>query len=145
MGDYYLLKSNGGDTGIKIPVLYWRCPLIRVSVIRGSTVDKTDSYKFECSTYWPVWILYKYLDVSGIAGTSCHKQSWLQSETAVICCSGCRVNTSNKQGVFCVLVDTSGRMGVKRGSGTSGYLVLLYKFRHIWRRWRLGFQWSEQH
>jgi hypothetical protein len=38
MGGCYLLKYNGGDSGIKIPVLYWRCPLIRVSVIRGSTV-----------------------------------------------------------------------------------------------------------
>jgi hypothetical protein len=33
-----LLKYNGGEAGIKIPVLYWRCPLIRASVIRGSTV-----------------------------------------------------------------------------------------------------------
>jgi hypothetical protein len=38
MGGCYLLKYNGGDSGIKIPVLYWRCPLIRVSIIRGSTV-----------------------------------------------------------------------------------------------------------
>ena len=28
----------GGDSGNRIFVLYWRCPLIRVSVIRGSTV-----------------------------------------------------------------------------------------------------------
>ena len=28
----------GGDLGNRIFVLYWRCPLIRVSVIRGSTV-----------------------------------------------------------------------------------------------------------
>jgi hypothetical protein len=26
----------GGDSGNRIFVLYWRCPLIRVSVIRGS-------------------------------------------------------------------------------------------------------------
>jgi hypothetical protein len=38
MGGYYLLKSYGGDSGNRIFVLYWRCPLIRVSVIRGSTV-----------------------------------------------------------------------------------------------------------
>jgi hypothetical protein len=38
MGGYYLLKYNGGDSGIKISVLYWRRSLIRVSVIRGSTV-----------------------------------------------------------------------------------------------------------
>jgi hypothetical protein len=38
MGGYYLLKYNGGDSGIKISVLYWRCSLITVSVIRGSTV-----------------------------------------------------------------------------------------------------------
>jgi hypothetical protein len=38
MGGYYLLKSNGGDSGNRIFVLYWRCPLIRVSVIRGSTL-----------------------------------------------------------------------------------------------------------
>ena len=36
MGGRYL-KYNGGDSGIKISVLYWRCSLIRVSVIRGST------------------------------------------------------------------------------------------------------------
>jgi hypothetical protein len=38
MGGYYLLKSYGGDSGNRIFVLYWRCPLIRMSVIRGSTV-----------------------------------------------------------------------------------------------------------
>jgi hypothetical protein len=38
MGGCDLLKYNGGDSGIKISVLYWRCSLIRVSVIRGSTV-----------------------------------------------------------------------------------------------------------
>ena len=32
------LKYNGGDLGIKIPVIYWRCLLIRLSVMRGSTV-----------------------------------------------------------------------------------------------------------
>ena len=37
MGGCYLLKYNGGDSGIKISVLYWRCSLISVSVIRGST------------------------------------------------------------------------------------------------------------
>jgi hypothetical protein len=30
--------TDGGDSGTRIFVLYWRCPLIRVSVIRGSTV-----------------------------------------------------------------------------------------------------------
>jgi hypothetical protein len=30
--------TYGGDWGNRIFVLYWRCPLIRVSVIRGSTV-----------------------------------------------------------------------------------------------------------
>jgi hypothetical protein len=29
------VKYNGGDSGIKISVLIWKCPLIRVSVIRG--------------------------------------------------------------------------------------------------------------
>jgi hypothetical protein len=33
-----MLKYNGGDSGINISVLYWRYSLIRVSVIRGSTV-----------------------------------------------------------------------------------------------------------
>jgi hypothetical protein len=28
----------GGDSGNRIFVLYWKCPLIRVSVIRGSSV-----------------------------------------------------------------------------------------------------------
>jgi hypothetical protein len=30
--------TYGGDSGNRIFVLYWRCPLIRVSVIRGSIV-----------------------------------------------------------------------------------------------------------
>jgi hypothetical protein len=30
--------TYGGDSGNRILVLYWRCSLIRVSVIRGSTV-----------------------------------------------------------------------------------------------------------
>jgi hypothetical protein len=30
--------TYGGDSGNRIFVLYWRCPLIRVFVIRGSTV-----------------------------------------------------------------------------------------------------------
>jgi hypothetical protein len=30
--------TYGGDSGNRIFVLYWRCPLISVSVIRGSTV-----------------------------------------------------------------------------------------------------------
>jgi hypothetical protein len=30
--------TYGGDSGNRIFVPYWRCPLIRVSVIRGSTV-----------------------------------------------------------------------------------------------------------
>jgi hypothetical protein len=38
MGGCYLLKYNGGDSGIKISVLYWKCSLSRVSVIRGFTV-----------------------------------------------------------------------------------------------------------
>jgi hypothetical protein len=30
--------TYGSDSGNRIFVRYWRCPLIRVSVIRGSTV-----------------------------------------------------------------------------------------------------------
>jgi hypothetical protein len=30
--------TYGGDSGNRIFVVYWRCSLIRVSVIRGSTV-----------------------------------------------------------------------------------------------------------
>jgi hypothetical protein len=30
--------TYGGDSGNRIFVLCWKCPLIRVSVIRGSTV-----------------------------------------------------------------------------------------------------------
>jgi hypothetical protein len=33
-----LSSTYGGDSGNRIFVLYWRCSLIRVSVIRGSTV-----------------------------------------------------------------------------------------------------------
>jgi hypothetical protein len=39
MGGCYLLKYNGGDSGIKISFLYWRRSLIRVCVIRGSSVS----------------------------------------------------------------------------------------------------------
>jgi hypothetical protein len=46
MGGCYLLKYNGGDSGIKIPVLYWRCPLIRVSVIKGSTSLQLTTHSF---------------------------------------------------------------------------------------------------
>jgi hypothetical protein len=38
MGGCYLLKYNGGDSGIKISFLYSSRSLIRVSVIRGSAV-----------------------------------------------------------------------------------------------------------
>jgi hypothetical protein len=38
VGGCYLLKYNGGDSGMMISVLYRRCSLIRVSVIRGSSV-----------------------------------------------------------------------------------------------------------
>jgi hypothetical protein len=31
-------STYGGDSGNRIFILYWRCSLIRVSVIRGSTV-----------------------------------------------------------------------------------------------------------
>jgi hypothetical protein len=53
MGGCYLLKYNGGDLGIKISVLYWRCWLIRVSVIRGSTVFTVYFILLDCgrSTY----------------------------------------------------------------------------------------------
>jgi hypothetical protein len=48
MGGCYLLKYNGGDSGIKISVLYRRFSSIRVSVIRGSTV-----YGFNWTDFWP--------------------------------------------------------------------------------------------
>jgi hypothetical protein len=36
-------STYGGDSGNRIFVLYWSCSLIRVSVIRGSTVyEETD-------------------------------------------------------------------------------------------------------
>jgi hypothetical protein len=35
--------TYGGDSGNRIFVLCWRCPLIRVSVIRGSTAILKDS------------------------------------------------------------------------------------------------------
>jgi hypothetical protein len=46
VGGYCLLKSNGGDSGNRMFVLYWRCPLIRVSVIRGSTVIVLSHFQF---------------------------------------------------------------------------------------------------
>jgi hypothetical protein len=36
-------STYGGDSGNRIFVLYWRCSLIRVSVIRGSTVPISHS------------------------------------------------------------------------------------------------------
>jgi hypothetical protein len=42
--------TYGGDSENRIFVLYWRCPLIRVSVIRGSTVFKFPENK-EISLY----------------------------------------------------------------------------------------------
>jgi hypothetical protein len=36
--------TYGGDSGNRIFVLYWRCPLIRVSVSKGSTVLLYHSY-----------------------------------------------------------------------------------------------------
>jgi hypothetical protein len=59
MGGCYLLKYNGGDSGIKISVLYWRCSLIRVSVIRGYSVflflldDAFTSTELKRTTKWP--------------------------------------------------------------------------------------------
>jgi hypothetical protein len=42
----------GGDSGNRIFVLYWRCSLIRVSVIRGSTVTRLMSQtSINMSTY----------------------------------------------------------------------------------------------
>jgi hypothetical protein len=38
MGGCYFFKYNGGDSGIKISVFYWRCSLIRVPVITGSAL-----------------------------------------------------------------------------------------------------------
>jgi hypothetical protein len=38
--------TYGGDSGNRIFVLYWRCPLIRVSVIRGYTVFGRDCSKY---------------------------------------------------------------------------------------------------
>ena len=48
----------GGDLGNRIFVLYWRCPLIRVSVIRGSTVVWKDVYciylTYERDEWWVI-------------------------------------------------------------------------------------------
>jgi hypothetical protein len=38
--------TYGGDSGNRIFVLYWRCSLIRVSVIRGSTVLAVYGHQF---------------------------------------------------------------------------------------------------
>jgi hypothetical protein len=36
--------AYGGDSGNRIFVLYWRCSLIRVFVIRGSTVFRSEYF-----------------------------------------------------------------------------------------------------
>jgi hypothetical protein len=50
-------SSYGGDSGNRIFVLYWRCSLIRVSVIRSSTVfqtkvaEKIKTHVLFCTTF----------------------------------------------------------------------------------------------
>jgi hypothetical protein len=44
------LSTYGGDSGNRIFVLYWRCSLIRVSVIRGSTVHTLPAH----AMYWRI-------------------------------------------------------------------------------------------
>jgi hypothetical protein len=39
--------TYGGDSGNRIFVLYWRCPLIRVSIIKGATVLKFCKYCYK--------------------------------------------------------------------------------------------------
>jgi hypothetical protein len=41
--------TYGGDSGNRIFVLYWRFPLIRVSVIRGSSVLLYRHISFVCT------------------------------------------------------------------------------------------------
>jgi hypothetical protein len=43
--------TYGGDSGNRIFVLYWRCSLIRVSVIIGSTVFQMDHYRVLPNVY----------------------------------------------------------------------------------------------
>jgi hypothetical protein len=43
--------TYGGDSGNRIFVRYWRCPLIRVSVIRGSTVVTSKYLNPVCCTH----------------------------------------------------------------------------------------------
>jgi hypothetical protein len=51
--------TYGGESGNRIFVLYWRCPLIRVSVIRGSTVLKSvDRVNILLKTGKNYWALY---------------------------------------------------------------------------------------
>jgi hypothetical protein len=56
MGGCYLLKYNGGDSGIKISVLYLRCSLIRVSVIRGLPVFLLCLYLYYSRKGRNVWV-----------------------------------------------------------------------------------------
>jgi hypothetical protein len=44
-------STYGGDSGNGIFVLYWRCSLIRVSVIRGSTVSSFNNNETSFITY----------------------------------------------------------------------------------------------
>jgi hypothetical protein len=43
--------TYGGDSGNRIFVLYWRCLLIRVSVIRGSTVLEENYFSHSEAVY----------------------------------------------------------------------------------------------
>jgi hypothetical protein len=53
-------STYGGDSGNRIFVLYCRCSLIRVSVIRGSTVHKYIYISFPLAGFLGIWtIIFK--------------------------------------------------------------------------------------
>jgi hypothetical protein len=54
-------STYGGDSGNRIFVLYWRCSLIRVSVIRGSTVYSVCIYVCICTSMFIYVYMYKYV------------------------------------------------------------------------------------
>jgi hypothetical protein len=57
--------TYGGDSGNRIFVLYWRCSLIRVPVIRGSTVLENSSAHTETAkTTVPVTVSIQELSFS---------------------------------------------------------------------------------
>jgi hypothetical protein len=59
--------TYGGDSGNRIFVLYWMCPLIRVSVIRGSTVVASTPVFWDTMLHLCMICFYDILKERGVS------------------------------------------------------------------------------